>query len=134
MNQGKLGRTYKDGEIVIRQAEEGNCMYSIQSGAVEVYQEKDGQEVLLATLGSSDFFGEMSLFDKDIRSSSVRAKGEATILTVEKSTLMRTIREDPDLAFRLLETLSSRIRSIDGMLTELKLSERRNWDARPKDE
>jgi len=48
-------------------------MYVIQEGQVEVLQEKNGKEVRLAICAKGDFFGEMAIFERDIRSATVRA-------------------------------------------------------------
>ncbi|MBA4409829.1 MAG: cyclic nucleotide-binding domain-containing protein [Bacteroidota bacterium] len=110
MNSNTLGRLYKDGEIIIKQGEIGDCFYVIQEGTVEVIDESGESEVIITELGETEFFGEMGLFEKDVRSCTVRAKGEAKILTMDKISLYKTIRQDPSLAFRMLEKMSHRLR------------------------
>jgi CRP-like cAMP-binding protein len=110
--KGALGKVYHDGEVIIRQGEVGDCMYVIQEGKVEIIHESQGMEIQLQVHGPGAFFGEMALFDKDVRSATVRALGEAKVLTVDKKNLMRRIHEDPSLAFNLVETMSGRIREL----------------------
>jgi CRP-like cAMP-binding protein len=110
MKNKKLGHLYKDGEIIIKKGTVGNCLYVIQEGKVEVLDEKDGQEIKLAELTEPDFFGEMGLFEKDVRSCTVRALGEAKILTVDKRNFYRSIQQDSTIAYRLLEKMSNRLR------------------------
>ena len=113
MTNGALGKIYKDGEVIICEGEEGNCMFVIQEGDVEVFIDgDDGQEIRLAVRGEGDFFGEMAIFDRDVRSATVRALGDARVLTVDKKNFMRRVHEDPSLAFRLVETMSRRIREL----------------------
>ena len=132
MDNTGLGRTFNDGELIIRESEYGDCMYVIQSGNVEVIMHRlEGKEVRIAELGEGDFFGEMALFEKEVRSASVKAKGEVTVITVDKKTLLRRIQQDPSLAFRLLEKMSSRIRRLDVKYTRITASDRRDWDNRP---
>ena len=121
MEDSQLGRTYNDGENIVTQGEPGNCLYVIQSGTVEVIEEVDGEEVLLAKLGANDFFGEMALFEHDVRSCTVRAKGQVRALTVDRKTLMSRIKDDPSLAFRMLEKMSARIRQLDRQLGDEKV-------------
>ncbi len=111
-----LGHLYKDGEIIIKQGTPGNCLYVIQKGTVEVIKENDGGEIKVAELNEKDFFGEMALFEKDLRSCTVKAKGNATVLTLDKRSLYKTIQNDPSLAFRLLEKMSNRLRETDQKL------------------
>jgi CRP-like cAMP-binding protein len=112
MKSGELGKEYKDGEVIIKQGESGNCMYVIQSGQVEVLREKDGKEVQLAIRKTGDFFGEMALFSREVRSATIRALGDARVLTVDRKNLLNSIQKDPSLAFRIIETLSKRIRDL----------------------
>ena len=119
MAKGELGRQYGAGETIVREGESGDCLYVIQSGEVEVIRERDGAEVQLAVLKESDFFGEGSLFDREKRSATVRALGEVRVLTVDKKTLLRRIQEDPTLAYRIIETMSHRVRDLDATVTRL---------------
>ncbi len=121
MAAGTLGKLFQDGEIIVREGDKGDCLYVIQEGKVEVYRDRDGQEVPLAILGESEFFGEVPLFERQDRSASVRAKGPVRVLTVERKTLLRRIHEDPTLAYRILETMSRRIRQLDSEVSRLML-------------
>ena len=111
---GALGKVYADREIIIRQGESGDCMYVVQGGRVEVLQDSlKGGEQHLAFLEAGDFFGEMAVFEKEMRSATVRAAGEARVLSVDKKALLTRIREDPLLAVNLLKTMSHRIRHLN---------------------
>ena len=112
MKKGALGKVYQDGEVIIRQGEVGNCMYVIQEGKVEVLIKEDGKEIQLAVRGEGDFIGEMAIFDRDVRSATIRAVGQVRILTIDKKNFLRRIHEDPSLAFRIVETMSHRIREL----------------------
>jgi CRP/FNR family cyclic AMP-dependent transcriptional regulator len=117
--KGELGRQYGKGETIVREGESGDCLYVVQAGEVEVIQERDGREVQLAVLKESDFFGEGSLFDREKRSATVRALGDVRVLTVDKKTLLRRIQEDPTIAYRIIETMSHRVRELDRTVTRL---------------
>jgi CRP-like cAMP-binding protein len=64
MSTGALGKTYQDGDVIIRQGEVGDCMYVIQEGQVEIILESQGKEIQLQVHGPGAFFGEMAIFDK----------------------------------------------------------------------
>jgi flavin-dependent dehydrogenase len=130
MGENTLGKIYTAGDTIVSQGESGDCMYVILSGTVEILQKKGEKDVLLAELGEKDFFGEMALFEREVRSATVRAKDEVRVLTIDKKTLLRRIQEDPVMAFRIVEKMSSRIRDINIKLSRIKASDRRNWDNR----
>jgi CRP-like cAMP-binding protein len=124
MDTGALGKIYQDGEVIIRQGDVGECMYVIQDGRVEVVIEENGNEVVLAERGEGDFFGEMAIFDRDVRSATIRAKGEVRALTVDKKNFLRRIHKDPSLAFRIVETMSLRIRELCDDVAQLSNTEK----------
>lgn len=111
-----LGKQYNDGEIIVRQGDDGNCMYVIQKGEVEVVAESDGRELHLRSLGPNDFFGEMALFEKATRTATIRSKGSSRVLTIDKKSFLGGIHEDPSLAFRIVQTMSHRIRDLTDRL------------------
>ncbi|MBI3950947.1 MAG: cyclic nucleotide-binding domain-containing protein [Acidobacteria bacterium] len=120
MEASALGKIYRDGEIIVRQGEIGDCMYVIQAGQVEVLRENEGKEVRLAVLGEGDFFGEMAIVEREARSATVRALGEVRVLTVDKKTFLRRVHEDPSLAYRIMQKMSKRIRELNTELVRLK--------------
>lgn len=119
MKEIELGKLYHDGELIVRQGEQGNCMYVLQQGEVEVLFRDSEKEVCLAVLGEGDFFGEMGLFEQEVRSASVRARGDVRALTVDKKTFLRKVHEDPSLAFNMLQRMSHRVRELNAALVRL---------------
>ena len=120
MKKGVLGKEYKDGDVIVRQGDAGSCMYVIQDGEVEVIRSHNGSTVRLAVLGPGEFFGEISLFGKEERSATVRALGDARIITVDRKIFLRRIQEDISLAFRVVQTMATRINNMNAELVVLK--------------
>jgi CRP-like cAMP-binding protein len=120
MQTGALGKVYRDGEVLIRQGDPGDCMYVVQEGEVEVVSENGGREVRLAVLGEGEIIGEMAIFERDVRVATVRARGEVRVLTVDKRNFLRRVTEDPSLAFRLVQVMSRRIRDLNHEVLRLR--------------
>ena len=118
MESSALGKVYGDGEIIVKQGEVGDCMYVIQEGQVEILVEKEDSKILVKTLDENDYFGEMAIFDREVRSATVRALGEVRVLTIDRKNFLRGIHEDPSIAFRLVQAMSQRIRDLTKRLTE----------------
>ncbi len=78
----------------------------------------NGGEQRLAVLDTGDFFGEMALFEREVRSATVRALSDSRVLKIDKKTLLRRIKEDPLLAVNLLQTMSHRIRELNAGLAQ----------------
>lgn len=110
--EGALGALYEDGQVIVQQGDVGDQMYVIQEGRVQVLLEHDGEETPIRTLGEGEIFGEMALFERDVRSATVRAVGDVRALTVDKKNFLRRVNEDPSVAFRIVQTMSGRIREL----------------------
>jgi CRP-like cAMP-binding protein len=116
MEKEGLGKLYHDREVIVRQGEPGDCMYVVQDGRVEVVVEAEGGEERLAVLGPGDVFGEMALFERELRCATVRAIGEPRVLTVDRKGFLRRVHEDPSLAYRILQMMSRRLREANARL------------------
>ena len=123
MKDRGLGKLYADGEVVVRQGEVGDYMFVIQEGQLAVLKEHEGRPaVRVAVLNKGDIFGEMAIFEQEIRSATVQAMGEAQVLTVDKRTFLRRVQEDPTLAFNLVRMMSQRIRNVNAEIGERRIS------------
>jgi CRP/FNR family transcriptional regulator, cyclic AMP receptor protein len=112
-DESSLGKDYKDGSIIFEENSVGKEMYIIISGKVKIIKKKGEVETILATLEEGEFFGEMSLFDNNPRSATVKAIGNIKLLEINQKNFLKKISKDPSLAFRILEKMSQRIRITD---------------------
>jgi CRP-like cAMP-binding protein len=120
MDKGGLGATYNDGEIIVRQGDVGDRMFVIQKGRAQILVEKDGVETPIRVAQEGELIGEMAIFERHARSATVRALGEVRVLTVDKKNFLKRIHEDPSLAFRVVQTMSRRIRELSDELARFK--------------
>jgi len=116
-------RRVKAGETIFDEGELGDSVYVVASGEVEVVR-KDaaGKPQLIATLGPQQFFGEMSLIDKEYRSATVKAKSECELLhlTAENLTTFRKQHRDgfTFVIINIARMLSARLREANTRLAE----------------
>jgi CRP-like cAMP-binding protein len=80
--------------------------------------------VRLAIREAGQSIGEMEIFDRQTRVATVRALGQARILTVDKRNIVRRIHEDPSLAYHMMQTMSHRIRELSAELARLEAHSR----------
>ena len=119
MSGGALGKIYQDGEVIIRQGETDDSMFVIQQGQVEIVVLRDGTETRLRVAGEGELLGEMAIFDHQPRSATARALGTVRALTVDKKNFLRRVSEDPSIAFKLVETMSRRVRELSAEVVRL---------------
>lgn len=120
INKEELGKVYGEGELIVREGDDGDCMYVIQSGRVEILLERPEGTTRLAILETGDVFGEMALFTQEPRSATVRAFDQARVLTVDKRGFLKRMHQDPSLAFYILKKMSQRIKNLDKEIAHLK--------------
>jgi CRP/FNR family cyclic AMP-dependent transcriptional regulator len=119
-------RRFAAGEVVFSEGDQGDALFVLQRGEVEVVMGgagAGGAEEALAVLSAPASFGEMSLVDREVRSATVRARTEceALQLTAESFTAFRKRSRDGFTLFlvNVARVLSSRLRE-----TNLKLAGR----------
>ena len=65
-------------------------------------------------LGPGDSFGEMALLDHEGRSATITAESDVTMATIPEWNFKPFLQEHPEVAYRLLQTLSRRVRQAEG--------------------
>lgn len=118
-----LVESYKPGQFICRDGEFGREMFIIQSGKVDVVKQVGDGEMLLATLGKNDFFGEMALFGQNKRTASVKAKLKTDIIVVTQKMLFTQFAKIPDWLVKIIKTIARRIISTSkGVVVKHKIS------------
>jgi len=101
-------RVFAPGESIVRRGQEGNSMFVITRGTVEV-QIADGEEIrTINTLKENDYFGEMSLLTGEPRTATVTAAEETEVLQISKSALKPIFETNPDLVKAVCEMIEER--------------------------
>jgi len=119
-----VSRSYDKGKMILLEESQGETFFIIKSGAVKVTrQSDDGREVILAILGESDFFGEMSLLDGEGRSANIVSNEHSEVLTLSRSDFLDCLETYPKIAIALLEELAIRLRKSDQHIESLSLSD-----------
>jgi CRP-like cAMP-binding protein len=104
-------RTFETGDTIVREGELGVAFYIVAKGKVEVVRGLgSGNEQVLASMGEGDFFGEMALFDNEVRSASVRAAEPTECLVLTKWDFNAELTTSPSLTHAMFRILARRIR------------------------
>ena len=96
---------YPVGECIVKQDEQGDCMYVLVKGSARVVHRRNGKEIELAVLKVGDFFGELALVDSGPRSADVVTLTPCTMLSIERAALRAIAGVYPKAAFKLLIAL-----------------------------
>ncbi len=108
-------------DVVFEQGEAGDALCLLVGGEVEVLRRRaDGSSCEIASLRAPDFFGEMSLVDKEPRSATVRARTEVTLLCLSNKNLQSFARVYKNaftlVVINIARVLSARLRETNEKL------------------
>ena len=110
-------RTFKGQEYICFEGQPGNEMYIILRGSVGVYVNSAVDTLTeVSRIMTGDFFGEMSIFDNLPRSASCIALEDTVCVAINKDRLTDFLTTCPEMAVKLLENMSGRIRRLDNEL------------------
>jgi hypothetical protein len=100
---------FEPGEIIFRQGDPGDLVYTILRGEVEVIREEaDGAERLLAKMGEGEYFGEMALISDAPRTATVRALTPVDAVSMGGSDFTALYAYLPGLRQRVEATMKQR--------------------------
>jgi CRP-like cAMP-binding protein len=117
MQSNVLGRWFKDGQVICRQGELGDCLYIIGKGQVELMRRAGSKEFCLRVLEAGDIWGEGGLLEGDhVRGATARAIGDVCVLTLDKRMFLDRIHEDPSFVLKFMRKMSRRIRELEDAL------------------
>lgn len=118
-------KTYPSKQLIIREGDPSSDLYYIISGSVSVQvEDKKGREIVLAYLNPGDFFGELGLFDEELkRSAFVRAKEKCEIAQINYDRLKKLNDIFPGLLFAIASQLAIRLRKTSRKVSDLALTD-----------
>ncbi len=113
-------REFGRDEVIFAANEPADGLYVIATGRVKVcVSSAGGRELILATLGPEQFFGEMALLDNEPRSASVIAQLPTVAYRIRRDDFNRLLEHHPGIARKLLRELSLRLRRANAQMESL---------------
>jgi len=76
--------TFQDGQIIFEEGSNGDWIYVVEEGEVEISKNVGGQRIVVETLKESDVFGEIAYIDKAPRSATATAKGTIVVGIIDR--------------------------------------------------
>jgi CRP-like cAMP-binding protein len=115
----------RDGNALISEGEEQNCLYFLISGILHVHTEQDGKRTLIGRIEPGETIGEISIFDPGKASANVTAQGFSQIWKATHDDLNAFLEAYPQAGGRFLigiiGELSQRIRHMNEKLSSAEL-------------
>jgi CRP/FNR family cyclic AMP-dependent transcriptional regulator len=113
-------RRFRRNETIFHQGDPGDALHIVSSGAVKiVLPSLEGEEAIIATLRSGDFFGELAMLDGAPRSATAVALEASETWTLTREQFLAVLDQDKALRESLLAGLARELRRITGHVEEL---------------
>jgi signal transduction histidine kinase len=106
------------GQLVLREGDQGDSLYVVLTGELEVTKRQGSQDILLAVYMPGQFFGEMALLEQAPRSASVRTLQESRLLVISQAAFQTLLTCSPSAPLKILHTVTSRLRSTESALIQ----------------
>lgn len=115
-------RTFTRGEIIFGAGDENHNMYVIHRGQVKLSRiSESGKEHILRIVGPGDFIGELAMFTQQPASAQAEALQEGIMCVINGQRLKELMLKYPQIALKVVEELSSRLETAEGMIESLAL-------------
>lgn len=115
----KWGKDYGPGQVIFREGEDGEIMYIIQEGTVEILKKSGNIEWVVALLGRGDFFGEMALVSRIKRTATARAVDQVKLLAFDRAGFQQMIEKSSRMAMAIIDKLCRRLEFTTQQLVQL---------------
>ncbi|MCH7550736.1 MAG: cyclic nucleotide-binding domain-containing protein [Proteobacteria bacterium] len=112
----KTKQTFNDGDVIFREGGPSDAAYEIVSGTVEIAKMGNDGNVLLATLGAGEMFGEMGVLDQGERNATAKAIGPVTVNAIDRKDFLAAVEGNPDTALDVIGNLADKLRGADDKL------------------
>ncbi len=108
------------GGTVFDEGEQGDSVYIVLAGKIKIGRKApDGRENMLAVMGPSDMFGELSVFDPGPRTATATAVTDVRLARLQHTALRAWMSDRPQIAEQLLRVLARRLRRTNDALADL---------------
>lgn len=112
------------GDYLFREGDRAEGFYVVQKGAINVHRvNAAGKEQVIHLFRPIESFAEATLATEAGYPADARATEPAAVLLVPKSEFIELLRKRPDLALRMLGSMSQHLRVVVGLVDDLMLKD-----------
>jgi CRP/FNR family cyclic AMP-dependent transcriptional regulator len=115
--QVAVPRRFAAHHVIFREGDASNTCYVVETGHARATREHgDGRTIALAHFGPGDIFGELAMFDDELRSATVEAIEDVEAIAILGADMRRLLREHADISYKLVVALGRRLRQTNERL------------------
>jgi len=119
-----LPKTLAKGDYLFHEGEPPQGFYLVQRGAINVHRvNAAGKEQVIHVFRTGESFAEATLATETGYPADARAVEPSQVLLIQKAGFLTLLRRQPDLALRMLASMSMHLRLLVGQLEDLTLKD-----------
>ena len=116
---GMTERIYRNNEVVFLQGDSADAVFYVQSGTVKLtVAATRRKKAIIAVLLRGSFFGEGCLGGQAVRMYTARSIGQSNVIRLEKASMVRELKRDPQFAALFNAYLLSRVIRVEEDLVD----------------
>src|SRR5918996_1932556 len=117
--QGTVIKEYALGTVFFTPDDSSERVFILKLGRVEVYRlTASGKRLVTRRIGPGTIFGEMGLLGQTLQGCFAEATENSLVCLATRGDILQLLRERPDIALRLLESVGSRLKSLEDRLED----------------
>ena len=115
-----LERMVPKNTLLINEGDETDCLYVLTKGKAHALRsDETGRQFVVNRFGPFDYFGEMSLFDRNERCATVITKEKCTLMVLTRKAFFYFAAEHPEVYPNMIKTLLEKLRKATELIGEL---------------
>ncbi|MBI3953874.1 MAG: Crp/Fnr family transcriptional regulator [Chloroflexi bacterium] len=117
--RGTMLRECARGTVIFTPEESSERLFVLKRGHVDIYRlTRRGKRLVIRRIGPSSIFGEMGILGQSMQGCFAESTDESLVCTATREDVLRVLKDRPDVATRLLETVGNRVKALEERLEQ----------------
>jgi len=121
LKQAASRRLYKAGETIFQHGELPENLYIVEEGVVDILLPAQGGDIIVATFEIGSFFGELAVFDRQVRTATARAAVDTSLICIPLAAVAQLIDGHAGAARHFMSVVIHRLRGANELLSRLQI-------------
>jgi CRP/FNR family transcriptional regulator, cyclic AMP receptor protein len=113
-------QSVRSGTTIFTRGDPGTCLFAVCSGIVRISAPSpSGRDAIFNLISDGAIFGEIALLDGLPRTADATAVADCELMVIERRDFLPLIKEQPEIAIKLIEVLCGRLRQTTEQLEDV---------------
>src|ERR1700722_7445435 len=109
---GSAKKIFRKGDVLLREGEQGDSAYVLESGSVEILIQRDGALIQIGTRGAGSIIGERAMIDDKPRTATIRALEDCHVMEISRDDFSRRVDSADPILKMVMRVIMTRYRDM----------------------